>query len=138
VEFALVMLPLVVLLFGAIQYGMYFWAMLGGSDVARSAARDSSVGDATAATCSAFRAGVKSQIGGLSGDAATATIKRTFVYADGTGPLDEGDKIQISVQFKSIDMNFPFVPFIHDGLVTSTVTSRVDFINSDHPMAECP
>jgi Flp pilus assembly protein TadG len=138
IEFALVMLPLVVLLFGAIQYGLYFWAMQGGSDVARSAVRDSAVGDATAASCTDFRDGVKSQIDGLSGDSATATIKRTFVYADGTGPLDEGDKVRISVQFKSIDMNFPFVPFVHDGQVTSTVTSRVDFVNEDHPLEECP
>jgi Flp pilus assembly protein TadG len=138
IEFALVMLPLIVLLFGAIQYGLYFWAMQGGSDIARGAARDSSVGDATTATCTAFRSGVKSQIGGLSGDAATATITRTFVYADGTGPLAPGDKIKVSVQFKSIDMDFPFVPFIHDGLVTSTVTSRVDFTDDSHPLEECP
>jgi Flp pilus assembly protein TadG len=137
IEFALVMLPLIVLLFGSIQYGLYFWAMQGGSDIARSAARDSSVGDVTAQTCTAFRTAVRSQIGGITGDAATATIKRTFLYADGTGPIDEGDKIQVSVQFKSLDLHFPFVPFIHDGQVTSTVTSRVDFVDDDHPIEEC-
>jgi len=137
VEFALVMLPLLVLLFGAIQYGLYFWAMQGGSDVARSAARDSTVGDATIATCSAFRSDVRAQINGLSGDSSHATVQRTFLRADGTGPLDEGDKIRISVSFKSVDMHLPFVPFIHDGIVTSTTTARVDFVNEGNPVQEC-
>jgi hypothetical protein len=137
IEFALVMLPMVVLLFGAIQYGLYFWAMQGGSDIARSAARDSAVGDVAAQSCADFRDNVRDQINGLSGDGATATIRRTLIKADGAGPLDEGDKIRISVEFNSIDLHMPFVPFIHDGKVTSTVTSRVDFVDDDHPIQEC-
>ncbi len=139
VEFALVMLPLVVLLFGAIQYGLYFWAMQGGSDIARSAVRTSAVGDAATSTCTAFRADVRSQISGLTGSAATATITRTFV--DAQSPADgvtEGDKVRISVQFKSTDLHFPFVPFIHDGMVTSTAEARVDFVpDRDNPPQAC-
>src|SRR3954451_14447258 len=102
VEFALVMLPLVVLIFGAMQYGLYFWAMQGGSDIARSAARMSAVGDVSTTTCAAFRASIKDQINSLSGNGATATITRT--YTDAQSPpngLTEGDQVQVSVQFQS-------------------------------------
>jgi len=139
VEFALVLLPLVVLLFGAIQYGLYFWAMQGGSDIARSAVRVSAVGDATTSTCAAFRADIRSQISGLTGSAATATITRTFV--DAQSPADgvtEGDKVRVSVQFKSADLHFPFIPFVHDGYVTSTAEARVDFVpDRDNPPQAC-
>jgi Flp pilus assembly protein TadG len=139
VEFALVLLPLVVLLFGAIQYGLYFWAMQGGSDIARSAARVSSVGDVATSTCAAFRADIQSQINGLTGSGATATITRTFVDtsspADGVTP---GDTVQVSVQFTSADMHFPFIPMIHDGMVTSTAQARVDFVpDPDNPPQDC-
>jgi len=139
VEFALVMLPLVVLVFGAIQYGLYFWAMQGGSDIARSAARDSAVGDVTTVTCADFRAGIRDQINHLASDGTTATITRTFVDAQTpANGLDPGDKVQISISFKSTDLHFPFVPFIHDGRVTSTATARVDYVvDPDHPSETC-
>src|SRR4051794_35145173 len=93
VEFALVMLPLVVLIFGAIQYGLYFWAMQGGSDIARSAARMAAVGDTSTTTCAAFQNSIKDQINSLSGNGAGATITRT--YTDAQSPPDgltEGDQ----------------------------------------------
>ena len=129
VEFALVMLPLVVLLFGAVQYGFYFWALQGGSDIARDATRLSAVGDSATATCTAFRSEIRDQINGLSGDGASATITRTYIDAQSppNGPT-EGDTVKVSVRFKSIDMHFPFIPFINDGVVTSNSTSRVDYI----------
>ena len=139
VEFALVMLPLVVLLFGAIQYGLYFWAMQGGSDIARSAGRVSAVGDAATASCEDFRDEIRAQIDGLTGRGDTAVIRRTFV--DAQSPADGvtvGDKVVVAVEFKSADLHFPFIPFIHDGLVTSTAESRVDFVpDPDNPPEEC-
>jgi Flp pilus assembly protein TadG len=135
VEFALVMIPLITLLFGAIQYGLYFWAMQGGSDITRSAVRASAVGDANVVTCAGFRANIRSQIGGL-GDGATATITRTFTKANASG-VRPGDKVQVSVQFKSTDMHLPFIPFIRDGLVTSTAESRVDYVDEQNPPQDC-
>ena len=139
VEFALVMLPLVVLLFGAIQYGLYFWAMQGGSDIARSMARASAVGDATVSTCADFRSDVRSQVNGLTGSGATATITRSFVDAQSPADgLTVGDKVRVEVRFKSADMHFPFVPFLHDGLVTSTAEARVDYVpDPDNPQQAC-
>lgn len=125
VEFALVMIPLVALLFGLIQYGLYFWAYQGGSDIARSAARLSAVGDP--ATCAAFKSEIRSQIGGLASDASTAVVKRTYAKTDPT-QVSIGDKVTVTVQFKSLDLHFPFVPFINDGLVTAQADARVDYV----------
>lgn len=139
VEFALVMMPLLVLLFGAIQYGLYFWAMQGGNDIVRDAVRASAVGDQTVSSCAAFRASVRSHLDGLSGSGSTATIIRTYV--DAQSPADgvtEGDQVRISVQFKSADMHFPFIPFIHDGVVTSTADARVEHvIDRNNPPQDC-
>ena len=127
VEFALVMLPLVILIFGLVQYGLYFWAMQGGSDVARSAARTASVG--SPADCSTFRENVRAQVDRLAGTGATATVRRSY---DQQSPseVQVGDRVTVTVSFKSVDLHFPFIPFIHDGVVTSTAESRVDFVPS--------
>jgi Flp pilus assembly protein TadG len=138
VEFALVMLPLIVLVFGLIQYGLYFWAMQGGADIARTAARTAAVGDAATKTCAAFRAAVRDQVNGLTGSGSTATITRTYI--DAQSPADGvtvGDTVKISVRFKSVDLHFPFVPFIRDGVVTSSGTARVDFTDDNNPPETC-
>jgi hypothetical protein len=112
--------------------------MQGGSDVARSAARLSAVGDAATNTCDAFRDDIRSQIGGLAADSATATIRRTYLDTESPAGVNVGDKVRISVQFKSTDLHFPFIPFVHDGLVTSTAESRVDWVpDPDNPPEDC-
>lgn len=127
VEFALVMLPVIVLLFGLVQYGFYFWAMQGGSDIARSAARLSSVGQP--ATCSEFRANLAAQVDELVGTGATATIERSY-QQQAPSEVRVGDVVSVVVRFKSPDLHFPFIPFINDGMVTASAESRVDFVPS--------
>jgi Flp pilus assembly protein TadG len=137
VEFALVMMPLVALVFGLIQYGLYFWAYQGGSDIARSASRVAAVDDVNTYTCDAFRSDIRDQINGL-GDASTATITRTYVDTTAPAGVSVGDKVMVSVQFKSIDLHFPFVPFIRDGVVKSSSTARVDYVRDpDNPPLSC-
>lgn len=125
VEFALVSVPVIVLLFGLIQYGLYFWAMQGGSDIARSAARLASVGDP--ATCDAFRDDVRAKVDGLTGSGSTAEITRTYTQQT-PAEVTIGDTVEVRVRFKSIDLHFPFIPFIDDGMVTATAESRVDYV----------
>ena len=138
VEFALVMLPLVVLIFGAIQYGLYFWAMQGGSDIARDAARVAAVDDASTYACADFRSDVIDQINGLTGSASTATITRTYLDTNTPAGVSVGDKVEVSVRFKSVDLHFPFVPFIRDGVVNSTGTARVDYVRDpNNPPENC-
>lgn len=127
VEFALVMLPLMVLIFGLVQYGLYFYAMQGGSDVARSAARLAAVGQPT--SCSDFRSTVRGQVNTIAGTGATATVLRSYTQQS-PSEVDVGDTVHVVVQFKSVDLHFPFVPFIHDGMVTAEAETRVDFVPS--------
>lgn len=138
VEFALVMMPLLVLVFGLIQYGLYFWAMQGGSDIARSASRVAAVDDVNTYTCDAFKADIADQIDGLTGSGSSATVTRTYVDTESPAGVSVGDKVKVSVQFKSVDLHFPFVPFIHDGVVSSSSTARVDYVRDpDNPPANC-
>ena len=75
---------------------------------------------------------------GFAADGATATVTRTYVDTHEPDGVSIGDKVRISVAFKSTDLHFPFVPFVHDGLVTSTAESRVDWVpDPDNPPQDC-
>jgi Flp pilus assembly protein TadG len=129
VEFALVLPFLLLLVFGLIQYGLYFWALQGGSDLARSAARLSAVGNSN--DCTAFETAIQNQTGGY----ASTTPQVTRSYTDSeepnavTGQWEPGDTVTVTVTFNAIDMNFPFVPFIDDGQVSQSVDARVERID---------
>lgn len=125
VEFALVLLPLLYIVFGIIQYGLYFWAYQGGSDVTRSAARVAAVGEQP--TCAAFRSDIAAQIDGLSGVVEPADIDRVYRQQDPTR-VTVGDTVTVTVRFKSVDMHLPFIPFISDGWVESSARARVDYV----------
>jgi Flp pilus assembly protein TadG len=125
VEFALIMVPLLTLMFGLIQYGLYFWAMQGGSDIARSAARLAAVG--TPAACSDFKAAVVAQINQLDGTGSTAIIQRTYTEQN-PGTVTIGDTVNVVVKFNSVNLHFPFIPFINNGQVIATAQARVDYV----------
>ena len=127
VEFALIVPILLLLVFGLIQYGMYFWAMQGGSDIARSAARMSAAGDP--ASCASFRDRVEEQIDDLTGTSSTATVVRTYDKASGP-TVNIGDTVTVEVSFESFDLQLPFLPFVDDGRVSSTAEARVDYVPS--------
>ena len=136
VEFALIAPLLLLLVFGLIQYGFYFWSMQGGSSAAREAARRAAVGEPVG--CNDFRDYVKERIG-VTGDQASADITRTYTDAVTGDPVlpaavRPGDVVTVSVTFNSYDMNIPFVPFIDDGVVSQTADSRVEYV-PDEPEA---
>ena len=86
----------------------------------------------------AFRSDISDQIDGLTGSGSSATITRTYADTETPAGVSVGDNVTVSVQFKIIDLHFPFVPFIHDGVVTSTGTARVDYVrNPDNPPVNC-
>jgi Flp pilus assembly protein TadG len=125
VEFALLAPIVFLLLFGLIQWGLYFWAAQGGSNAAREAARRAAVGDLT--SCTAFRQYVRDRIDSL-GDGASATITRT--YANGPGntkpAVEVGDLVTVTVTFHSLDLHVPFVPFVQDGRISQAAEARVE------------
>ena len=125
VEFALVLPILILLVFGAIQYGFYFWAVQGGADAARYAARLSAVGDP--ASCSDFQRAVQENVGRYAqGDVTVTRAYSTPAHSD----VQIGDTVTIHVTFESVDLHVPLVPFIDNGQITQSVTTRVDYVPS--------
>lgn len=130
VEFALVSGVLFMLIFGTIQYGLYFWSLQSGAHSAREAARQAAVG---ALTCDEFKAAVLNNSRGEQSGSVTAT--RTF-YTDesltsGANPAVIGGAVKVVVSFKSIDLGLPFVPFLDDGRVSERAVARVENVTSN-------
>ncbi|MGH3385305.1 MAG: TadE family protein [Nocardioidaceae bacterium] len=125
VEFALVSVLLFSILFGLIQYGLYFWSLQSGSSAAREGARRAAVGDLD---CTNFRTYVKERV---QGETNAGDITRTYANADGTpvSPAVVGGVVTVTVTFTSIDLGFPFVPFIDDGKVSEEAFSRVENVD---------
>jgi len=136
VEFGLVLVPLLVIVFGIIQYGFYFWTMQGGADIARDAARRAAVNDP--AVCADFKSYVTGRINGFVGSGKVVTIKRTYVQnpsfpaASRTTPdeVRANDTVQVEVTFKGYDFHLPFVPFPKDGKVSASADARVESIDT--------
>ena len=110
---------LLVLVFGLLQYGLYFWAAQGGSNAAREAARRAAVGEYP--VCADFTGYVTDRIDSL-GDTDAAVITRT--YSNGPAPnvaanLEPGDVVTVEVTFNAPDLNIPLIPYPDNGQVTS-------------------
>jgi Flp pilus assembly protein TadG len=127
VEFALILLPLLVILFGLIQYGLYFYSAQTGSNAVNAAARQLAVGNCQAA--GSLNTFVNNQLGA----AATGTVTVTPVWkkVDGTAAADVttagiGGSVTLTISFHSMNLHFPFVPFLNDSVVKRTVQARVE------------
>jgi Flp pilus assembly protein TadG len=126
-EFALVIPFLLILVFGLIQWGLYFWSYQGGADAARQAARTSATGQW--ADCTAFQKNTRDAIGNLAAN--TPTVTRTFKPGptNATTAVQAGDFVTVTVSYRAIDLHFPFVPFVHDGEVTQSAEARVEYVD---------
>ncbi|WP_372736239.1 TadE/TadG family type IV pilus assembly protein [Nocardioides sp.] len=125
-EFALTLPLLLILVLGIIQYGLYFAARQGGSDISRDAARRAAVGES--ADCASFRAAVKSNIGGVVGASPDdAVITRSYTRAD-PALVQVGDTVTVKVAFDSHDLHVPFVPTPGNARVETTVIARVEYV----------
>lgn len=121
------MLPILLLLvLGIIQYGLYFWAMQGGADVARDAVRRAAVGEL--GTCTTFRNALGSQLGSFS--TGTPTISRSFDGSDATPGVQVGERVTVNLRFSSLDLNLPFLPLPHDGDVVTAAEARVEHVTT--------
>lgn len=135
VEFALILFPLMLLIFGIIQYGIYFWARSSAVSAAREGARRASVGDY--ATCTGFQTFVRGEVNGAQTGGSAITVKRTYTKAAGntltTG--QPGDAMKVSVQFQAI--NLGLIPLPWSGQITVDATSRVENVGST-ALESCP
>jgi Flp pilus assembly protein TadG len=132
VEFAFVMLPMLYLIFGTIQYGLYFYARESGTQAVGDAVRRLSVGDCQDST--ALKAFVANRLGSATATQA-ASLNTTLVYkkADGTAavaPGVVGGSVQLTVTFSSINMHFPFIPLPSSGSIDSTVFGRMEDVTA--------
>lgn len=133
VEFALVLVPFLVLLFGMIQYGLYFYSAQTGSQVANSAARQLSVGNCQGVN--ALRDYVKTSLGVATSDPSSVAAVPTFANPDGStataSTVKVGGTVTVKVTFATINMHFPFVPFLSSPSVSRTVQARVEDTSDD-------
>ena len=139
VEFALIVIPFCVLLFGMLQYSFYFFSGQSGASTAREAARRAAVGDWT---CS-----------DLSTNAANGTVLRNGTVAvtrkyyaptvdpvaspnttRAAGAIKSGDNVRIVMTYKVVDMHFPFIPMPGFGGVRGqlqeTAVARVETVTT--------
>ena len=133
VEFALVMLPLLVLVLGILQYGWYFYAMQNGTSATSDVVRRLSVGDCQNST--ELKNLVVARLGSAS--TSSSTVQTTVTYTDATtghavvaAPGVVGGGVTLEVVFQSSDFNFPLIPVPDDAKVTRTVFARVEDTSS--------
>jgi Flp pilus assembly protein TadG len=129
VEFALVLPILLLIVFALIQYGLYFYSAQTGSNTANAATRQLSVGNCQAS--GALQTFVDDRLGAASTGAATVTP--VFKDIDGSAPaspaaanVQVGGTVELTIEFPTVNLNFPFVPFLDDPTVSRTVTARVE------------
>lgn len=131
VEFALILVPFLLLVFGMIQYGMYFYSAQAGSHAANTAIRELSVGKCTHGT--ELQTFIEEKLAG-SYKQGSATVTTSYLNSDGTVPappeaqnVTVGGEVTLTLTFKSINMRFPLLPFLDDAKITRTVDARVEW-----------
>ena len=137
VEFALISVILFTLIFGTIQYGLYFWSLQSGAQAAREAARQAAVG--AELDCDEFTDAI---LDNAQGETGAVLAKRTF-YTDSQASMPGaaviGGSVRVHVEFHTIDLGLPLVPFINNGQVSEDAVARVENVSSDPEYSKnCP
>jgi Flp pilus assembly protein TadG len=131
VEFALILIPLLTIIFALIQYGLYFYSAQTGSNTVNAAVRQLAVGNCQIPA--KLQAYVDDQLGASSTDA-DATVTPEF-FTPATPPVSVGPTVtnaalggtvKLTISFHSMNMHFPFVPFLSDSTVSRTAQARVE------------
>jgi len=121
VEFALIVVLFLTLIFGMIQYSLYFWSTQAAANAAREGARRGAVGQ----TCAQLQTATQNQV-----KLHDTTPVASRVYQDAstgaTTTAATGVNVKVTVTYHSIDLHFPFVPFIDDGAVSESAIARVE------------
>ncbi len=134
VEFALVSLLLITLLFGILQYGFYFWSRSAANAAVREGARRVSVGDY--ADCAALKAFVQSEVGAAGAGNTVTTTRSIDKHPDNLLLTTEvGDIMTLKITFQAFDVGL--IPLPLGGQVQSAAVSRIENIKSPAPGA-CP
>jgi len=133
VEFALILIPILYLVFGLIQYGWYFYAMQSGSSAVGDAARRIAVGNCQ--TVAEVQTLLKNNLGAATTASTPSGITTTITYTatDGSSmsaPGQIGGSVTVTASFPSLNMHFPFIPVPDGGTVTRTNVARIEDLDS--------
>jgi Flp pilus assembly protein TadG len=118
VEFALVLVLFLTLIFGVVQYGYYFYQLQGASAGTREGARLAALG---VNDCPTLANSVKSAAAGVK-------VKRVQINF-APSPATQGADASAIVTYAPTQFGFPFVPFI-SGSPTQTAVSRVESLGT--------
>lgn len=125
VEFALVVPILLLLVFGIVQYGLFFYSMQSGTSAVGEAVRRVSVGDCT--NVADLKTFLKNRLGAATtADSAGLAPVVTYTKADGTSGYEVGGKVSVELTYPALDIGLPFVPLPDDGNVSRTYVARVE------------
>jgi Flp pilus assembly protein TadG len=133
VEFALVLIPMLYLIFGLIQYGWYFYAMQSGSSAVGDAARRVAVGNCQ--TVAQVQTLLKSHLGAATTASSASNISTTVTYTNADGspassPGQIGGSVTVTATFPTLNMHFPFIPVPGSGDITRTNVARIEDLDS--------
>jgi Flp pilus assembly protein TadG len=130
VEFALVLIPLLVVLLGSIQYGWYFFTAQSASSAARETARQLSVGDCQGAGEALSYARRQANVIDLTLEYGLADDTSDTAIDGSTGVLPaRGDQLRVVVTADAGIINF--VPVPAGGVVTRVTDARVEDLTQD-------
>jgi Flp pilus assembly protein TadG len=133
VEFALVLIPMLFLIFGLIQYGWYFYAMQAGSSAVGDASRRVAVGNCQ--TVGQVQTLLKNHLGAATTASTAGAIATTVTYTKANGttasaPGEIGGSVTVTATFPTLDMHFPFIPVPGSGTITRTNVARIEDLSS--------
>jgi Flp pilus assembly protein TadG len=133
VEFALVLPIMLLLLFGLIQYGYYFYSMQAGSSAVGDAARRIAVGNCT--TTAQVQTLLKNKLGPATTASSASGINVSVAYTNvngsvGTAPGEIGGSVQVTATFPTLDIHFPLIPVPGGGNVTRSTFARIEDVSA--------
>jgi Flp pilus assembly protein TadG len=134
VEFALVLTPLLLLVFGIIQYGLYFYSYQTGTYAIQQGVRKISVGDCLTGSNPTLNTYLynKLRAGATTASSVTSTVSYSHNGVAVVSPSSPavGDTVSLSVTYPTINLHFPFVPLPNNGSITRTSTAMVENTSS--------
>jgi Flp pilus assembly protein TadG len=127
-EFALVSIVMLAVMFGVLQYGYLYWSLSTASATAREAARSLSVG--VDWTCVQERTIAAARSPSVGDD--DPLVTRAYTTDGGVaeaGPV-VGSLVTVTVSFPTLDLNLPFLPMPDAGVVSQSATARIENVPS--------
>lgn len=123
VEFALVSVLLLTVVFAIIQYGYYFFQMQAGTSAAREAARLAAVGFDS---CNDWRTDARNRASGVD----TSSITYSLSFAPATPTV--GGQAVVDVSFPPTKFGLPWIP-LPSGDISQTAKIRVEQVDTGQP-----